>query len=329
MLNVGIISAWHVHAKGYVKQLLESGKVRVAAVWDENPARGREMAAEWKADFEENFDKFIAKKDFSAVICNSPTTMHPMLLSKAAAAGKDIFTEKLLAATTKDAETLVAEIKKAGIIFTISLPLRSNPAVLYIKQMIDTGALGRVTGARFRRSHSGVSDNWLPDYWFDTSLTGGGAMMDLGAHPVYVLSFLFGAPKRISGMTTRPFGTSSDENAIGLAEFGGGILATMETAFVTFGVPDILEVYGTSGSVFMQGNDVKVSTKALDGLAYASARPKNLPAPRPAPIMQFVDACINRSPSPEYLGPDDAVLLTKITEAVYQSDKNGQTIIIY
>ena len=326
MLNVGVISTWHVHARGYVKQLQESGKVRIAALWDENPEKGREAALEWKTDFEGDFDTFIARKDFSAVICNAPTTMHPAILSKSAAAGKDIFTEKLLAVTTADAEALAEKIRKAGVVFTISLPLRSNPAVLYVKQLVDSGALGRVTGARFRRSHSGVSDKWLPDFWFDTSLTGGGAMMDLGAHPVYILSFLFGSPKRVSGMTTRPFGTSSDENAIGIAEFKDGILGVMETAFVTFGVPDLLEVYGTEGSVFMRGGDVKLTTKSLDGLSLNSARPKSLPPARPAPILQFVDACIDRSGSPEYLGLEDAVLMTKMIEAVYQSDKNGQTV---
>ena len=326
MLNVGVISTWHVHAKEYVQELLKSGKVCVAALWDENPDKGRAAAAEWKTDFEADFDKFIVRKDFSAVICNSPTTMHPALLSKAAAAGKDIFTEKLLAVTTAEAEALAGEIKKAGVIFTISLPLRSNPAVLYVKQLVDTGALGRITGARFRRSHSGVSDHWLPDYWFDTSLTGGGAMMDLGAHPVYILSFLFGAPKRVSGMTTRPFGTSTDENAIGLAEFKDGILGTMETAFVTYGVPDLLEVYGTEGSVFMRSSDVRLTTKSLDGLSFSSAKPKNLPPARPSPIIQFVDACINRSGHPEYLGPDDAVLMTRVIEAIYRSDEKGQFI---
>lgn len=326
MLNVGIISTWHVHAKGYVNQLRASGKVHVAALWDENPVKGREMAAEWNTDFEENYDRFIARTDFTAVICNSPTTMHPALLSKAAAAGKDIFTEKLLTVTSREAEELAAQIRKAGVIFTISLPLRSNPAVLYVKQMIDTGALGRITGARFRRSHSGVSDHWLPEYWFDTSLTGGGAMMDLGAHPVYILSFLFGAPKRVSGMTSKPFGTSSDENAIGLAEFRDGILATMETAFVTFGVPDLLEVYGTEGSVFVQGGDVRVSAKSLGGLSFADAKPVKLPPAKPEPVIQFMDACINRTGTPEFLGPDDGVLMTKIIEAIYQSDKNGQTV---
>ncbi|MDR1636777.1 MAG: hypothetical protein LBR93_05510 [Treponema sp.] len=80
MLNVGIISSWHVHAKGYVRELRESGKVHFRALWDENPEKGRAMAAEWQVDFEGDYDKFIARDDFSAVICNSPTTFTSVLL---------------------------------------------------------------------------------------------------------------------------------------------------------------------------------------------------------------------------------------------------------
>jgi predicted dehydrogenase len=327
MLNVGIISSWHVHAEGYVRELQQSGKAHVRVLWDENPEKGRAKAAEWKVDFEADYDKFLARGDFSAVVCNSPTTMHPLLLSKAAAAKKDIFTEKLLAVSGAEAEKLAADIRKAGVVFTISLPQKGDPAVLCVKQLVDSGALGRVTGARFRRSHSGVSDHWLPDYWFDTALSGGGAMMDLGAHPIYLLAFLFGAPKRLTGLTTSPYGTSSDENAVGIAEFKDGILGIMETAFVTFGVPDLLEVYGTEGSAFMKGREVRVSTKALDGMAFTDARPRNLPPAKPSPLMQFVDACINRSGSPEYLGLDDGVLMTRMIEAVYRSDKTGKTVV--
>ncbi|MDR2096588.1 MAG: Gfo/Idh/MocA family oxidoreductase [Treponema sp.] len=329
MLRVGIISAWHVHARGYVEELRESRMAEVRAIWDENPERGRAMAAEWKIDFEPDYDKFIARDDFSAVICNAPTTMHGELLLKAAAAKKNIFTEKLLATTTAEAEKIADAIIKAKLIFTISLPLRGNPYVLYVKKLVDEGGLGRVTGARFRRSHNGVSDNWLPDYWFDTALTGGGAMMDLGAHPVYILSFLFGAPKRITGLTSRPFNTASDENAVAVAEFKDGILGVMETSFVTFGVPDLLEVYGTEGSVFMQGTDVRLTTKTLDGLSFVSAKPKVLPPARPSPIRQFAYACVEyiaRPDSPPYLGLEDALIMTKMIEAVYNADRNGQTV---
>jgi predicted dehydrogenase len=326
MLNVGIISAWHVHAKDYVRELRESGKAHLCALWDEEPQRGRAMAAEWGLDFEGDYNTFIRRGDFSAVICTSPTTMHGELLCKAAEAKKDIFTEKLLAATSAEAGRIAAAIRRAGVIFTISLPLRTSPQVLYIKKLVEGGELGKITGARFRRSHGGLSDHWLPDYWFDSSRTGGGAMMDLGAHPVYILSFLFGAPTRISGLTSSPFGTSSDENAVAIGEFNGGILGIMETAFVTFGVPDLLEVYGTGGSVFMRGAELRLRTKTLEGLRFADASPAALEPGRPSPVIQFADACIKRSPSPEYLGLEDALVMTRMIEAIYQSDKTGRTV---
>jgi predicted dehydrogenase len=104
-------------------------------------------------------------------------------------------------------------------------------------------------------------------------------------------------------MTTNLYGTSSDDNAVALAEFEGGVIATGETAFVTFGVPDLLEIYGTEGSLFIRGNQAKIATKSLRALGVTEAVPDSLPAPRPMPMLQFLDACLNGTGTPEYLGP--------------------------
>ena len=328
MLKVGLISAWHVHAEGYADLLRKSENVKIAAVWDEDPIRGEKWAKSLGATWISDYDKFLAEGDFTAVVCNSPTTMHLELLSKAAKAKKHIFTEKLLATNVAECEQLCKAILDNGVIFTVSLPVRMASYVLYVRKLIEDGVLGRVTGGRFRRSHSGVSDNWLPEYWYDVSKTGGGAMMDLGAHPVYVLSFLLGEPKRIAGLTSNIYGTTSDENAIGLIEFEDGVIATAETAFVTYGVPDILEIYGTSGSVFVRGGEVQVVTKVAAELGISSYTPaaNAMPAVREEPLLQFVEACINNSGTPEFLGTRDALVMTKIIEAIYQSDETGVTV---
>ena len=326
MLNIGLISTWHVHFKGYVKELQDSGKVNLVALWDENAKKGEETAKDLGIDFVADYDEFLARTDFQSVICCSPTTMHTELLTKAAKAKKNIFTEKLLAATTEECQKLCDAIEESGVIFTISLPLRSDSKMLYAKKLVEDGALGRVTGSRMRRSHSGVSDGWLPEYWFDTAMSGGGVMMDLGAHPVYMLSFLFGAPKHLTAMSTNLFGTSSDENTIALAEFEGGILGTCETAFVTHGVPDLLEIYGTEGSLFIRGEDVELVTKSMGALGVKSAKPVNLPEQKPSPIIQFAEACIENSKTPEYLGTEDALIMTKMIEAVYISEEKGEVV---
>lgn len=325
MLRVGFVGTWHVHTDDYAKQLLAGGKAEIAAVWDEDETAGKQWAEKYGVEFIADYDKLLAREDITAIVCDTPTTQHPQLLEKAAKAGKHIFTEKLLAVNSKDCKKLCEVIEASRIVFTISLPLRTNPHMLYVKELVESGALGKITGARMRRSHSGTSDNWLPERWYDVSKSGGGAMMDLGAHPVYMLAFLLGAPKRVSGMMSNFYGTSSDENAIALVEFENGVIGTCETAFVTYGVPDLLEVYGTEGSVFLSGSDIKVVTKVAAERGMDSYSPK-ITADTKMPIDQFIDACIHNTGTPKYLGTEDAMVMTEIIEAAYESDKTGKTI---
>jgi predicted dehydrogenase len=321
-MNVGIVSQWHVHAEGYYEELVKSGKGTPVVLWEESPEKGKEHAAKLNIPLELDYDAFLKTPGLDAILCCSPTTMHPELLIKAAKAGKHIFTEKLLATNTEDCEKIVNAVEKAGVTFTISLPLCTSGISLYVRDLIQSGALGRVGGARFRRSHTGVSENWLPEYWFTLSQTGGGAMMDLGAHPAYILPFLLGTPKRIAGITTNMYGTSSDENAAAVIEFEDGAIGLAETSFVSFGTPDLLEVYGTDGSVYCSGHEVKLCTRETDRKMRV-VDPSELPANRPTTLIQFLDAVEQKKPYPEFLGPRDALLLTRIVEGVYRSDKQA------
>jgi len=311
MLNIGMISKWHVHATDYAKQVQQNPGAQITAVWDEDPARGAEWAAELGVPFYADYAEFLAS-DIHAVVCDSPTTMHRDVLIPAAQAGKHIFTEKLLACTNEDAEAIAQAVRDAGVTFTISLPVKGFPQVQYIKSLVDSGKLGQVTGARFRRSHNGVSDNWLPERWYDVAATGGGAMMDLGAHPVYVIADLLGEPVRVAAMMTNLCGTSSDENAIVLGEFAGGALATMETAFVTSGVPDLLEVYGTGGAVFFRWNEVVQNL----GDGPEEVDEDDMPT-RYDPMTCFVEACLAGEKEVPGLALEDALVMTRIMVAAY------------
>jgi hypothetical protein len=76
----------------------------------------------------------------------------------------------------------------------------------------------------------------------------------------------------------------------------------------------------------MQGKDLRLTTKTLDGLGLKTASLKVPPLAKPSPVIQFAEACINRSGSPEHLGLEDALVMTKMIEAVYHSDRTGTTI---
>ena len=83
-------------------------------------------------------------------------------------------------------------VKASGKVFTISYPHRTFPTLRAVKALMDSGKLGRVTYARVRNVHNGSSANWLPPHFYDKAQCGGGAMIDLGSHPMYTLYWLLG-----------------------------------------------------------------------------------------------------------------------------------------
>ncbi len=319
MLHAAMLSKWHVHAPGYANQLKNSGKVAIKAVWDDDVSRGKAWADELGAEFIPDLNVLLARGDIDAVFCDAPTTAHKDLILAAAKAGKHIFTEKALCPTVADCMEVKKAVEEAGVIFTISFPERFAPIFKFAQRMIAEGAFGRISTIRRRKAHSGVSGNWLPAYWFEEKDAAGGAMMDLGCHPMYDLAYFGGKVKRITGMFNAPLGSKVDENAVAIAEFENGIIGIAETGFMSYASPDVFEIYGTEGTLIAYGSDVKFRSAKLAPYTNDWIRP-TLPEGGPSPILQFVDACIAKSASPALCTVDDAIDLTRMLENAYIAD---------
>lgn len=325
MLRVAMLSKWHVHAAGYARDVIASGKAEIAAIWDEDKQRGKEWANELNVDFEPDIDVLLNRNDIDAVICCTPTTMHEEVLIKTANAGKHIFTEKALATTVEDCKKIAEAINKSGVVFTISYPQRFSKTTKFIKSYIDSGKLGTVTTIRIRNAHSGVSGGWLPEYWFEEKDAGGGAMMDLGCHGMYQLAALCGKPKRINALFNSPLGTKVDENAVSIIEFENGIIGICETGFDSFASPYRIEVYGTEGTIISESNELKIKTKDTAEISNSFIEPKSEDGDI-SPINKFIDACISETGSPDGMDLDAAIALTQLLESAYIADKTNSTV---
>lgn len=326
MLNAAMLSRWHVHAKGYAKELLATGKVNITAVWDEDEVLGRQWADELGAEFIADLDILLARKDIDAVICDTPTTMHTDVLLKAANSGKHIFTEKTLACTVEECEQIAQAVKKNNVVFTISMPHKAWPVVRFAKQCIDNGDFGKVTTVRIRNAHNGVSGGWLPDYWFIKEDCAGGAMMDLGCHPMYLLAYLCGKPKRVASIFNSILGTPVDENAVTTVEFDNGCIGISETSFLAYSSPYTIEVHGTEGILLSHNGEIKFKTTKTASFQKGFITPDNLPEGLDSPINRFVDACINGTGSPDGLDLDSAIDLARLLENAYISNDSNTIV---
>ena len=327
MLKIAMLSKWHVHAGGYANEVKNTGH-QITHVWDDDVARGKAWAEEIGCTFEPDLAKVLASSDVDAVIVDTETSKHRDVMIAAANAKKHIFTEKTLAATKKEALEIEEAIKKNKVIFTISFPQRTSSVVLYAKHIIDSGALGTVNTVRLRNAHNGASGDWLPEYWYNEKDACGGAMMDLGCHPMYTANYLLGDPAKITSMynatTAKSIKYGIEDNAINLIEFKNKAIAIVETGFVTPVSPWAFEVYGTEGMLLGTDHKVKISTAETRKYSGDFLDVNRLPKALPSPMQTWFNA-IEKGEDVVF-GIKDAIGLAELLEGAYISYKTNTIV---
>lgn len=313
MKRIAMISGWHVHAKGYAKLLAADPRCELAAVWDEDAARGEAWALELGVPFVADLDALLADDTIDGVAVDSPTNQHRDVLIRCAKAGKAIFTEKVLAATAAEACEVRDAILASGKPFAISFPHLCWPKVRAIGQMVQNGDLGRITYARVRNVHDGSIRDWLPPHFYDAQACCGGAMIDLGAHPMYTLDYLLGQPADAVSLFTEVTNRGVEDNAVTTMAFAGGAIGVAETGFVSAFNPYTLEVSGTAGCAMVHGDSVRYANAATEG-KWVDAQ--NLPEALPYPIIQWLDSLETGVQVPN-MDIDSAVRLSEMMDMAY------------
>lgn len=316
-MKTAILGTWHVHTEEYTRAILANPQAEAAAIWDSDIARGKAFAEKLGVPFTDDLDSILNDASIDSVVVCSATCDHPELLTKAANAGKNIFTEKVLTIGVEDAEKVAAAVKAAGKVFTISYPHRTFPTLRAAKALLDSGKLGTVTYARVRNVHNGSSADWLPPHFYDKAQCGGGAMMDLGAHPMYTLYWLLGEPKTITSTFTEVTHRGVEDNAVSVIEFANGAIGVSETGFVSECNPYTLEISGTDGAMMIHGESAQWGGKATGGKWVDLELPEKIQLP----VDQWVDAVTNGTPSPFTI--DEAVMLTRLMDGAYKSFESG------
>jgi 1,5-anhydro-D-fructose reductase (1,5-anhydro-D-mannitol-forming) len=322
MLRVAMLSGWHVHARGYAEELQSIKDVKITAVWDENAERGAKWAEELGAAFEVDLHTLLQRADVDAVCVNTPTNLHKEVMVAAAKAGKHIFTEKVMALTVTDCLEISEAVKRAGVKFCISFPHRTNPANLFAKKVAEEKLIGDITLLRVRNAHNGATANWLPPHFYDPVACGGGAMMDLGAHPMYLSRWILGEPAQITSMFNNYTGREVEDNAVSVIEFKNKAVAIVETGFVSSNSPFSLELYGTAGSLMIGGPENKV--QFISNTTKGWIAPEELPQALPKAIDQWVKGILEETEI--YFGLEDGIQLTELMEAAYISHREGRVV---
>jgi 1,5-anhydro-D-fructose reductase (1,5-anhydro-D-mannitol-forming) len=269
MLKLALLGFWHVHAGDYYKDALNHPDSEVVMAWDDDAQRGKTRAPQLNKDlrFVERLEDVLAS-DIDGVIVTTSTNIHPDVLITAANAGKHIFTEKVIAATLKDTNAIIKAVNKNKVKLTVSLPRLNAGYTQAIQKIIKEGTLGELTQARVRLSHNGALPNeqnqngWLPGHFYNLEEALGGAMIDLGCHPMYLTRLFLGMPEAVSANYGYVTKRDVEDNAIVTLHYSNGAVGIVEAGFVNRHSPFAIEVHGTEGSLLYSTHDNKLLLRA-------------------------------------------------------------------
>lgn len=325
-IRVAVVGWWHVHAPDYAQDTVDHPATELVAVWDDERDRGTEGAARFGVPFEPDLDRLLARHDVDAVTITTTTRDHRDVMVRAARAGKHVFTEKVLAPTVPEAEAIVAAADEAGVALVVSLPRLSAGYTRAVAALIDAGRLGRVTHARVRLSHDGAlprdsGPGWLPERFFDPDAAIGGALTDLGCHPVYLVQRFLGLrPDTISATYRSVTRRAVDDHAVVTAGYADGAIGVIEAGFVSR-EPFVIEVAGTEGRVRYDDDTGLTACGAAFG-----GGPQSVPVPAddPPPFAQWADHIRDGTRADDNL--TRAVELTRLVATANRSAEDGRTL---
>lgn len=289
-MKIAICGVWHVHAADYTKAALELGEV--IGFYERDDVLAQAFAEKFQIPRFATMEELL-QSDAEGVIVCSATSDHAGDMIRIADAKKHIFTEKVLALTDAECRAVEQAVEENGVTFTISLFQKYLGARMVVKEIADSGELGKINYVRFRNCHSGSIAGWLPAHFYNRAQCGGGAMIDLGAHGMYLIHWILGMPVSAasaftvsceSEVATAKNPDRVEDNAVTVMQFDGGAIAVNETGFVSNYAPVVFEVHGEDGYVRMENNCVVKCTRATGG------KPEEVPvgASQPAPIEQFL-----------------------------------------
>lgn len=185
-LGIGIVG-YGYWGPNLVRNFMECEAADVRRICDKSPERLTHVRARYPgAAVTESSDEVIEDERVEAVVVATPISTHYGLAKRAIQADKHVFVEKPLAATSAQAEELVALAAEHHVTLMVGHTFVYSPPVEKTKQLIDSGELGDIYYISSSRVNLGLHQSDASVIW------------DLAPHDLSILFYWLGEEEPVA-----------------------------------------------------------------------------------------------------------------------------------
>jgi predicted dehydrogenase len=277
MVGYGFMARAHSNAWANVSHFFDTGyRPVLKAAAARNVSKLRHFAEAWGYESQESdWRHMVERADIDAIDICVPNDLHAEIAIAAAKTGKMVLSEKPLARTAAEALPMVEAVEKAGVANMVWYNYRRVPAVTLIKQMVESGRLGRIFHYRAKFLQDWTISPDVPQggqatWRLDVDAAGSGVTGDLLAHCLDTALWINGGITSLTAMTEtfvkerkdaasgsmKPVGI--DDAAAVITRFANGSMGTFESTRYARGhkAGYTLEINGEKGSLAWDLHDL-------------------------------------------------------------------------
>ncbi len=354
-LRLGIIGCGGIANGKHMPALKKIDEVEMVAFCDIIKERAEKAAEEYGvpgAKVYEDYNEMLKNENLDVVHVCTPNNIHAPASVAAKEAGCHVMCEKPMAKNVEQAQQMLDAQKRTGKKLTIGYQNRFTPENLYLHEACQNGDLGDIYYAEAEAIRRRAVPTW--GVFIDEEAQGGGPLIDIGTHALdltlwhmnnYEVKSVKGSVFRKLADQTRtgnawgdwdPEKYTAEDSAFGFVTMKNGATIIVKSSWaINLAEPReaMCMLAGTkAGADCHDGlriNKVQYGKQILEkvdcksaGVAFYSGESTSAPD---VEARQWIDAILNDTEP--VTKPEQAFVVTKILEAIYESAKTGKEII--
>lgn len=248
----------------------KAGNSALVAVMRRNGEKAKDFALRHRVpEWYDNAELLLKHPEINAVYIATPPDSHLKYTLQALEAGKDVYLEKPMTMSAKEAKALCEAVKSGSNKLTVAHYRRRLPAFIKVKELLDNQAIGKIRFADIQilqPPKSGIIAKSEVSWRTDPAVSGGGYFHDIAPHQIDLMVHFFGEYQDAAGFSGSQEGSYAADDIV-----NGAILFKNKIQFRgvwTFNVAeqdkkDQCIIYGSEGNIRFSfyGEEVRLTVR--------------------------------------------------------------------